>query len=69
MDLPLIDMRTQFTVGDLVELQKNTKTSKNRYKKGDMFVVDKVIETTVYLISDKGPLTIHRFLVDLIKQV
>lgn len=67
--LKLINMLTLYKQGDYVRLKQPCTTKKNKYKKGEEFVVEDVTETTLYLINEKGGLTIHRFLNNLIEKV
>lgn len=69
MDLPLIDMRGIYKQGNTVKLLKDVKTKTNKFSKNEEFIVEDVTETTLYLINEKGGLTIHRFISDLIEKV
>jgi hypothetical protein len=69
MKLELIDMTKLYKQGDNIVLKEPCKTKLNKYKKGERFVVEAVNETTLYLISEHGGLTIHRFLNHLIEKV
>lgn len=66
--LELIDMQDTYSVGDLVELLQPCNTKLNKYKKGEMFLVERVTKTTLYLRNDKGGLTIHRFISNMIEK-
>lgn len=67
--LELINMKTIYAVGDTVILKESCVTKLNRYKKGDKFTVEDVSETVVYLKNNKGGLTIHRFLNNLVEKI
>jgi hypothetical protein len=67
--LELINMQDIYSVGDLVVLKQSCSTKSNRYKKGDEFTVERVSETVVYLTNNKGGLTIHRFLNNLVEKI
>ena len=66
--IEIIDMRALYKQGDLVKLKENVRTPSNKYSKNDDFVVEDVNETTLYLVNEKGGLTIHRFLNNLIEK-
>lgn len=66
--LSLTDMRTLYSIGDLVILKESCRTAKNKYKKDEMFLVYGVSETIVKLNNEKGNLTIHRFLKHMIEK-
>lgn len=68
-EISKIDFRTQYKQGDTVRLVKDCKTLNNKYKKNDQFIVEDLKETTLYLISEKGGLTIHRFLSELVEKI
>jgi hypothetical protein len=68
-ELAKIDFRTQYKQGDTVRLAKDCKTPNNKFKKNEEFIVEDLKETTLYLINEKGGLTIHRFLSELIQKL
>jgi hypothetical protein len=66
--LELINMQDIYSIGDLVVLKQSCRTKSNNYKKDDMFLVEAVKNTVVYLRNEKGGLTIHRFLNHMIEK-
>lgn len=66
--ISLTDMRSLYSIGDLVVLKESCRTANNKYKKDEMFLVYEVSETIVRLNNEKGNLTIHRFLKHMIEK-
>jgi len=69
MALTLIAMHEVYNIGDKVRLKENCKTKMQKFTKGEELEVVDVEETKVYLYNERGNLTIHRLIDNLIEKI